>query len=94
MNVTFTTLAVQVSEALDRYRDAVQRVQDARQRLVKAELAQAAAKEELDKARDVLFEHHPELRPGSQDWHPPEGEFEFVETDDPDDVPEFRETPT
>ena len=91
MNQTFTKLASDFDAALQEYRDAEHELERATAR---RETAATAMRE----ARDTLLAAYPELAGGvaqtptpaggSPEWQPPGGGgVEFVEVDDPDDVP-------
>jgi hypothetical protein len=91
MNVTFTKLASDFDAALQEYRDAEHELGEAQARRERAATA-------MREARDTLLEAYPELAQGvaqspapaggSPEWRPPGGGgVEFVEVDDPDDVP-------
>lgn len=100
-NQTFAAMAATVDEALQSYRDQVAEVERLEAELADARAARELARDELAVARDSLFDVYPELAPTRApepavpvpDWTPPGGAaVEFVEVDDPDDVPDFSET--
>lgn len=95
-NKTFSVLAGRVDHALQTYRDTEQRCEDAKRELRRADADRSSARIALDKARDELFTAHPELQPVARPVivNDPvsDGGFRSVEVDDPDDVPDFRET--
>ena len=75
-------------------------VASARDTLRRDETSLANARRDLAKAKAELYDAFPELLPDvpvvdTGDWQPPgDGSgFQPVEVDDPDDVPDFRESP-
>lgn len=90
MEVKFSELAKGVDQALTRYQDYVAELNDLKVKVQQSMIAVSKAKEALDESRDALFDAFPELRPSAPSVVAPQLVPE--EQDDPDDLPEFRET--
>lgn len=100
-NKTFSKMAEAVDRELQHVRDWESQVKTDTEDLNRSKAELANAQIRLAAVRDEMFEAHPELMPsgpavaaGAEDWSPPgPGMFEPIEVDDPEDLPEFKESP-